>query len=189
MDFPIGEQRALLELVVDRLVEADITYMVSGSLASSLHGEPRMTRDIDIVVEGSAAQLQHFASSFDPAVHYVTDPVEALRHQSMFTIVEVTTGWKVDLMIRKERDFSRTELGRRQAVRIGGVEVLVVSPEDSIVSKLEWMKLSDSDRQLSDVVGVLAANEQYLDWQYIRHWIAELGLGEQLDAALAALRR
>ena len=87
--------------------------MVSGSLASSLHGEPRMTRDIDIVVDGSADQLRSFADSFDPATHYVTDPIVALAHRSMFTIVEIHTGWKVDLMIRKDRVFSRTELERR----------------------------------------------------------------------------
>ncbi|MDH5519867.1 MAG: nucleotidyltransferase family protein [Acidimicrobiia bacterium] len=180
MENPLAEQRQLLRLVVDKLTALEIVYMVSGSLASSLHGEPRMTRDIDIVVDGSADQLRSFAGSFDPATHYVTDPIVALSHRSMFTIVEIPTGWKVDLMIRKDRVFSRTELERRMWATIGDVELMVVSPEDSILSKLEWMKLSESDRQLADVSGIIAAYHDNLDWDYIQRWAAELGLEDEL---------
>lgn len=181
MEGSLAEQRLLLQLVVEKLTESNIVYMVSGSLASSLHGEPRMTRDIDIVVDGSADQLRSFAGSFDPAKHYVTDPIAAVAHQSMFTIVEVRTGWKVDLVIRKDRAFSRTELARRIQARIGDVDLMVVSPEDSILSKLECMKLSGSERQLADVNGIVAAYNDDLDWDYIRHWAVELELEDQLD--------
>lgn len=184
MNRSLAEQRSLLRLVVDRLNSVGITYMVSGSLASSLHGEPRMTRDIDVVVDATREQLETFQGLFDPTTHYVTDPLEALAHRSMFTIVEIMTGWKVDLMIRKERAFSRSELDRRVKAKIGDVEVLVVSPEDSILSKLEWMKLSGSDRQLGDVVGMIDANADRLDWDYIRYWASELSVGEQLRIAL-----
>ncbi len=178
-----AEQHDLLGLVVERLSRAGIAYMVSGSLASSLHGEPRMTRDIDVVIDGTADQLQRFADSFDPPDYYVTDPLVALTHRSMFTVVEVTTGWKVDLMIRKDRPFSRAELERRIPARIGSVDLMVVSPEDAILSKLEWMKLSDSDRQLGDVVGMIAANKERLDWAYVNHWAEELAVAEQLRTA------
>ena len=184
MNHSLAEQRSLLRLVVDRLNSVGITYMVSGSLASSLHGEPRMTRDIDVVVDATREQLETFRGLFDPKTYYVTDPLEALAHRSMFTIVEIMTGWKVDLMIRKERAFSRSELERRIQAKIGDVEVLVVSPEDSILSKLEWMKLSGSDRQLGDVVGMIDANDDRLDWGYIRYWASELSVGEQLRIAL-----
>lgn len=179
MDGALAEQRRLLKLVVEKLNDLNIVYMVSGSLASSLHGEPRMTRDIDIVVDGSADQLRNFAGSFDPLAHYVTDPIGALGNRSMFTIVEIHSGWKVDLMIRKDRAFSRTELSRRIPARIGDVDLMVVSPEDSILSKLEWTKLTDSDRQLADVTGIIAAYNN-LDWDYIEHWAAELELGTEL---------
>lgn len=175
------EQQNLLRLLVHRLEGAGITYMISGSLASSLHGEPRMTRDIDIVVDAGAEQLEAFASGFDFSTHYVTDPLEALDHQTMFTVVEVETGWKVDLVIRKDRPFSREELQRRVTARIGDLEVQVVSAEDSILSKLEWAKLSHSKRQLDDAAGVIAANRGRLDWFYLRQWAADLGVDNLLS--------
>lgn len=180
-DVPLAEQRRLLQLVVDKLAGSNIVYMISGSLASSLHGEPRMTRGIDIVVAGSADQLRTFAGSFDPSKYYVTDPIDALSHRSMFTLIEIHTGWKVDFMIRKDRAFSRAELDRRITAKIGDVHLMVVSPEDSILSKLEWMKLTESDRQLADVEGVVAAYNDQLDWDYIGYWADELGLTRQLD--------
>lgn len=93
--------------------------------------------------------------ALDPALFYVDRDVarDALRRRSMFNVIEITTGWKLDLVIRKARPFSVEEMRRRTPTRILGIEVPIATAEDTIIAKLEWAKLGASDRQLEDVAG------------------------------------
>jgi hypothetical protein len=91
----------------------------------------------------------------------------------------MATGWKVDLIVRKARAFSLEEFRRREAAELFGTRVFVATAEDSIIAKLEWAKLGDSERQLRDVSGIISVRSPALDYDYIERWIAELDLGEQ----------
>ena len=119
----------------------------------------------------------------------VDDAHAAWEHRSQFNVLDPTTGWKVDLIVRKDRPYSRVELERRQPATIEGVALHVVSPEDSILSKLEWSRAGVSERQLRDVVSVLEVQGQDLDWRYLEHWAGELGLTDLLTDVGALWRR
>lgn len=167
---------------MQRLEGAGVPYMVSGSLGSVLHGEPRATRDVDVVIDPTEASL---VALIDAVAHdwYVSREAAAaaLRARGMFNIVDSTTGWKADLVIRKERPYSVEEFSRRRQADVLGVSVWVVSPEDSILSKLEWARTGGSGRQIEDAAGVVRANAATLDRAYLWRWARELGVERELE--------
>jgi hypothetical protein len=178
----------LLRTIVAALEAAGIPHMVVGSFASTAHGEPRTTRDLDLVIDPSLDQLNELVGAFDPE-HFYVDPYvarDALRRRSMFNIIEISTGWKLDLMIRKARAFSIEEMQRRMITKILGMDVPTATAEDTIIAKLEWAKLGASDRQLEDVAGILRVRGAELDLDYIERWVAELELAEPWQRARAA---
>ena len=149
---------------------AGIPYMVVGSFASSTRGVPRTTMDLDLVIEPTATTLEVFLRSLDLDRYYVDADVarDALRRRSMFNVIDMTTAWKVDFVIRKDRAFSVSELARRTPCVIGDVEVPVASAEDTIVAKLEWAKAGGgSERQLADVEGIVRLHGASLDVAYV----------------------
>jgi len=172
------EQEALFDLV--RLLERlGIPYMVSGSVASSYHGRPRLTHDADIVVDPTSDQLDALVQSLIDAGLYVDGARarDALRRRLQFNVIDPRTAFKIDLIVRKDRPFSREELERRQAVDLSpGVRVAIASPEDTILSKLEWArKVGRSEKQIDDAAGVLAVNPG-IDRAYVERWAGELGV-------------
>ena len=175
----------LLAAVVERLEAAQIPYMVAGSVASSFHGEPRSTRDIDVVIDPDDTRLQRLVDSFEPDRFYVGDAMEALRRRDQFNVIDTVTGWKVDLIIRKERGFSREEFARRRTVIVLGVPTSLATAEDTILAKLEWAEAGASERQLDDVVGILEVSKDVVDEEYLHRWARELGVSELLERARA----
>jgi hypothetical protein len=181
--------RSLLRSIVASLAALEIPYMVVGSFASTFHGEPRTTRDLDLVIDPRPDQLDRLVEALDPEEYYVDPDVarDALRRRSMFNVVEVATAWKVDLIIRKLRAFSLEELRRREVVTMFETAVATATAEDTIIAKLEWAKQGASDRQLEDVAGILRVRGPDLDVAYIEHWVTELELAEQWQRARAAV--
>ncbi len=162
-----------------RLEGAGIAYMLAGSMASSFHGEPRSTNDLDLVVVMAPGQVPdlRFALPEDRFYFDVDTARDALRRHSQFNVIDMVTGWKADLIARKPRAFSRAEFERRQRVAFGACELWMASAEDVVVSKLEWAARSGgSERQLRDVRGVLHRHRETLDLAYVKRWVAELGL-------------
>ncbi|MGI8658770.1 MAG: hypothetical protein ACR2K4_08425 [Candidatus Limnocylindria bacterium] len=178
-------QADLLAAIADRLEKAGIPYMVVGSVAGSLHGEPRTTIDIDLVVDPSADSLRRFVDSL-PASDYYVDlnaAIEAFERRTSFNVIEHSTGWKADLMIRRDRPFSRTEFDRRIQIPLYGRQTPVATAEDTVIAKLEWAKAGESERQLRDVARILAISGASLDGVYLAEWIKALDLGAQWDRA------
>lgn len=161
--------------------------MLVGSFASSAHGSPRATQDIDIVIDPTSDQLRSLISHFPPSEFYVSPEAasEALARRTQFNLIHLPTGWKVDLIIRKDRPFSFEELGRRRATMVGETQLDVATAEDTIIAKLEWAKLGGSTRQLEDVAGIVRQRGDELDIPYLDHWIAELRLTSEWTRALA----
>lgn len=178
----------LLRTITAALSAVEIPHMVVGSFASTFHGEPRTTRDLDLVIDPNSAQLDRLLERLDPELYYVDPDVarDALRRRSMFNVIEMATAWKVDLVIRKARAFSIEELRRRAVVAMFGTEVATATAEDTVIAKLEWAKAGASDRQIEDVAGILRVRGPDLDVGYIERWVAELGLTEQWQRARAA---
>ena len=168
-----------LATVVSLLVRIGVPYMVTGSVAASYHGRPRATHDTDIVIDPNPEQLDALVRQLAAAGFYV-DPDgarEALRLRRPFNVIETHHACKIDLIIRRDRAFSREELARRLVVDLAiGEPVAIVTAEDAVLSKLEWARRAgDSERQMGDAAGVLAINAS-LDRVYIERWVQELGV-------------
>lgn len=175
--------------IVAALERVGIPYMLTGSLAGSYHGSPRSTQDIDIIIAPTPEQLRALVEHLPEPEHYVSldTALEALHSETQFNVVDLSTGWKVDFIIRKSRPFSRIEFDRRAAAEFLGMRVFVASVEDTILSKLEWAKLGQSQRQIEDVSALLRMRWDSLDFDYLRGWVGVLGVDEQwLDACRRA---
>ncbi len=168
----------MLGRIVPRLEQAGLEFMIAGSFASTYHGEPRTTHDIDIVIDGSLAALEVFVSALDPNTTYCDIDVarDAFARRGQFNLVDMTSGWKVDFILRKDRPFSAEEFKRRQPANLLGCDVFVATAEDTIIAKLDWARDSSSERQLRDVASILAVSKDVLDLDYTERWIDELGL-------------
>lgn len=174
--------------MVARLEAAGVPYMLTGSFASSYHGRPRATQDIDFVIAPSRDQLHGLLQSLPPEQYYAEEAaaLDALQHESQFNVIDLATGWKVDFIIRKSRRFSLVEFDRRTRVELAGLTLFVATVEDVILAKLEWAKLGGSVRQIEDVAELLTVRGSALDRGYLDRWIAALDLPEQWVAARRA---
>ena len=174
----------LLRNVVEALDDAGVPYMLVGSFASTSHGAPRATQDIDVVIDPTPESLDRFLDAFDTERVYVSSSAHAaLASRDQFNLIDTASGWKVDLIVRKDRPFSVSEFARRQPTRMLGIDVWVATAEDTILAKLEWAALGQSDRQVADAATVLTVGADALDHDYLTHWAAELGVSDLLDRA------
>jgi hypothetical protein len=159
--------------------------MVTGSFASSVHGVPRATQDIDVIIEPTREQLIALMKKFEePAYDSDTeDALDAFRRRSMFSVIDRRGIWKIDFIVRKDRPFSRREFGRRMKVDILGVALYAARPEDILLAKLEWAKLGESERQIRDAAGIIRIQGGKLDVDYVDRWAAALDIEDQLHSA------
>jgi hypothetical protein len=170
------DEFTVLTLVTSRLERAGIAYMVTGSVAVSLYAEPRMTRDVDIVVELQPADTARLVGLFGDEFSCDADRIrDAIARQSMFNLIHTTAVVKIDFIVRKESDYRKEEFRRRRQAEVNGVSIWVVAPEDLILSKLDWARSSRSELQLRDVRSVITT-QSALDWRYIEVWADRLGL-------------
>lgn len=174
----MSEAGDILRRIVLLLDEAGIPHMIAGSFASTYHGIPRTTQDIDLVIDPTGRSLMAFVASLPHTQYYVSEDAarDALLRRSQFNVVDMATGWKVDLIVRKARPFSVEELRRRMPARMLDVDVFVATPEDTILTKLEWARMSGSERQLRDVSGILDVKQGAVDRAYIEQWAVQLGV-------------
>lgn len=177
--------------ILSLVTAADIPYMITGSLASTYYGRPRTTQDIDLVIEADATRLNAFVAAAHQRGYYVdaNDAADALSRRSMFNIIDAESGYKLDLIVRKDREYSREEFGRRREVTLLGRRAFMVSPEDSILSKLEWSREGASERQFLDALAVARTQGDDLDMDYLRRWARELRLTEDLERLSSEARR
>jgi hypothetical protein len=157
--------------------------MVTGSFASSMLGLPRSTRDLDVVVDPQSHQVGDLYGAFDPNSWYIDALVvrDAFERRSMFNAVHLESGWKVDVIFRKDRAWSREEFSRRTPLVVGNVPVMFLRAEDSILSKLEWVRQGGSLRQIEDAGTVLDVQGDALDFAYLEKWAAEIGVSDLLE--------
>lgn len=177
--------KVVFEKIRAALEAVDIPYFVTGSFASSAHGVPRSTNDIDIVIAPSRAQLEELIKRF-PKSEFAAeteDALDAFAHQSLFNIVDYSTMWKIDFIIKQPTPFDISRFERRSVVEIAGVFLYTASPEDILLTKLWWAKLGESERQMNDAVGIVQVQSSYLDRDYVERWVAALDLQEQWNQA------
>jgi hypothetical protein len=177
----VDDYLKVLLLVGGRLERAGIPYMLSGSTAMNFYARPRMTRDVDLVVELGAADVPRLVPLFAEDFSIDEEEIrEALARPSLFNLVHYDTVVKVDCIVRKPGAYRQQEFQRRRAREVEGQRIWVVAPEDLILSKLHWARDSHSEVQLGDVRNLLEAVPA-LDWPYLERWARELGVEPLLE--------
>jgi hypothetical protein len=167
----------VLRDVCERLERAHIPYMLTGSFAAGYYARPRMTRDIDLVIELGVSEAAGLAALFEPEYLVPPDLPSLLKAPGMFNLLQLDSLHKIDFIVRKDEPYRIEEFSRRRRVSLGEFEVWIVSPEDLALSKLVWSRESRSELQRGDVRALLATT---LDWNYLERWASALGVSEQL---------
>ena len=186
------EQHELLRRVLEVLEAQGIAYMVVGSVASGVYGEPRMTRDIDIVVELRPNQVAKLCEAFPAPEYYVSDKAarEAVAAGGQFNVIHPASGNKIDFMIAGHDAWGRSQAGRRRRKQIfPDLAGYAAAPEDVIISKLLYYKEGGSEKHLRDIAGMMQISGDEIDAEYIAEWTRQLAVTEEWQAVLDRLRR
>ncbi len=183
-------QTEFLEKLIGLIEAAGIPYAVCGSLSSSLYGQPRATNDADIIIAPTKEQLDTLLKSLETD-YYISNEMalDAMKNRFMFNVIDNKLGWKADLIFRKDSPHQISEFNRRTRAKLMGIDLWILSPEDVILSKLDWAKDSGSDMQFRDVCGVAKLQWDKLDWDYLKHWAKELGIEKNLEKVKEEVRK
>ena len=178
----------VFQRITTALDRAGIGYMLTGSFASAYYGAPRSTQDIDLVIEATPEQMRAFIHGLASDEYYadLDAALEAHKRRSMFNVIDLATGWKIDLIVRKSRAFSQEEFRRRQLVNLRDLPLFVASAEDVVIAKLEWARMAQSKRHIDDVAGILRMRWESLDRAYLEKWTLALGLETEWNDARTA---
>ena len=177
-------QQEVVACVIRACGEAGVSHMVVGSFASNFHGVPRMTQDADIVVAGAADAILALVALLADDFYASEDAArEAIKYRKLFNAIHLETGFKVDLIVKKSRPFSDEELRRKIEGSLGGEPAAFATAEDTVLTKLEWAREGDSERQFDDAVGIIQLQRDRLDWSYIDRWANEVGVRELVARA------
>ncbi|WP_405282694.1 hypothetical protein V3331_11975 [Gaopeijia maritima] len=171
------------------LDEAGVQYMLTGSLAAAYYATPRATQDVDVVIDTSEAEVGRLVDLLLAEGLYVDrgTALTAWRTCSQFNAIDPDTGWKIDLIIRKDRAFSRAEFARRERAEMFGIEVALATLEDVVLAKLEWASMGDPELQRGDVLRLLQNEPNRLDRSYIERWAESLGIMQEWRSMLDRL--
>jgi hypothetical protein len=181
-------------LVVARLARAfddlAIRYVVGGSLASSLHGVPRATQDVDLVAEIGLPHVEALTNALAGEFYIDAGMIrDAIRSRASFNVVHFATMFKADIFIAQDDAWTHAEMSRARTEELdtpeGKVTVHFASAEDTLLHKLVWYKRGNevSDRQWGDIVGVLKVQADSLDREYLDRWARLLNVSDLLDRA------
>lgn len=172
----MSEELEVLKTVARRLEHLGIAYMVTGSMAVNYYAVPRMTRDIDMVVELSPGDADRLSEAFEADFYVDQEAVrQAIAEHGTVNLIHAASVLKVDFVVRKDSAYRHEEFSRRRRIRVDDQELWVVTPEDLILSKLDWARQTRSEVQLADVRNLLASVPG-LDEAYLAHWTDRLGL-------------
>ena len=184
------EQAELFKHVIDTLERLGIRYMVVGSLASMAYGEPRMTLDIDVVIDVSRGQLDELCAAFPAGEYYVSAEAarEALHRRGQFNVIHPESGNKIDFMISGSGDWHREQLARRQRIPLlPDTHGYVARPEDVIIGKLLFFEEGGSDKHLRDIASMFQTSGTEIDRAYIERWVRSMKIDNAWNAVLERL--
>ena len=170
-------QSELLIRVTQKLDQLEISYMLTGSVVSSLQGEPRSTHDIDIVISLDSSKVEPLIQAFPSSEYYIerTAIQQAIQNRGMFNLIDFQTGDKVDFWLLSSEPFYQSSFSRRYREKLLDSSIPVSRPEDTILSKLRWAKLcGGSEKQFHDALRIYEVQYQNLDWEYLENWAKKL---------------
>jgi len=177
---------------VTRILEdLEIPYLVVGSFASSTRGVRRATVDGDIIAQIQSEHVKSIVEKLSSRDFYVDDLAvrRAIAWEQAFNAIHRESMFKIDIYVSRD-DFSKKEIDRRLPEKIlpdSDTIVYIATAEDTVVAKLSWFRKGGevSDRQWSDVLGILKVQKSSLDYEYMQEWSERLGVRDLLERALA----
>ena len=181
----------VMQKVAQALSDCSVAWYVGGSMASSAHGTPRTTQDVDFVVALESTHVEPFVTALEADFYLDAIAIRrAIASQHSFNVIHLATMYKADLFVLKDEPFAQEEMRRRQSVTLptpdGETSLWFCTAEDIVLQKLRWYQKGGglSDQQWRDIAGVLQAQDKLLDRTYLQHWAVELGLSELLTRAI-----
>lgn len=184
------EPSELLGRVARELERLQVPYLVTGSMATIAYGDPRLTNDIDVVVDLPAHQVEAVCAAFpEPDFYCPREAVaQAVRQRFVFNILHPASGLKVDVFLTDAGEFDRGRMERGVRLPSGaGFDAWFASPEDVIVKKLAYYQEGESEKHIRDIIGVLRLQGEKLDRAYIETWARRLGLSDTWARVLEQL--
>jgi len=173
------EQSELLAYFTEVLDRLNLSYLVTGSIATSYYGEPRFTNDIDVIVELRENEIEAFCGEF-PANDFYLSPQAvhaAAASKRQFNILHPQTGLKIDVFVISKSEFDQSRFQRRRLQQIDeNFSVWFASPEDVILKKLVYFREGNSEKHIRDILGVLKIQGSAIDLEYISDWANRLAL-------------
>ena len=172
----MSEELEVLKIVAERLEGAGISYMISGSVAANYYTIPRMTRDIDVVIELEQGDVETFVGLFESDFYISREVIKnEVSRRGMFNLIHNRHVIKIDFIVKKSSAYQQSAFSRKKEVIIEQSPVWFVTAEDLVISKLLWAKDSHSEIQLKDVANLMQTVDN-LDVKYIDGWVRELSL-------------
>jgi hypothetical protein len=178
--------------VIHAFERLGISYLIGGSLASAVHGTIRATMDADLVADVKPDQISALVKLLEGEFYIDAEMIlDAILHFNSFNLIHLETMFKVDVFILKQRPFDLNQMQRRISQSVGdapGDQAYFSTAEDIILAKLEWFRLGGetSERQWSDILGVVDLQSDRLDFKYLQIWAAQLGVQDLLQSAIQA---
>jgi hypothetical protein len=187
-----NELNAFLAHAIATLERLDIPYMVVGGFAAILYGEPRLTLDVDIVVDMREPHVRAFVRAFPIPAYYASEEAirNSLARRYPFNVIQSTTGAKIDLVPLPHDPFTRAAFARRQrrAYDQTGCEAFFITAEDIVVAKCLAFRETGSDRHMRDARGVLIIQWEHIDLTAVQRAAAAAGVSEAFERVRAAAR-
>jgi hypothetical protein len=179
-------QQEFLRDLIGRLEALNAVYAITGSVASNFWGIPRLTHDVGVLVVLDLPRVSELLPAF-PQPYYLSEQaaMDAVRSAGMFNIIDTRAGMKAAMWVSGGDAFSRSMLDRRRRIELlPGTEAAVGSPEDVLLHKLVWNKITPSERQLADAAGIAVIQKGRLDVEYLRSWATRQSTLQTLEAVL-----
>ncbi len=180
--------RSLVGTFVSRLEKLEIPYVVTGAVASSIYGEPRLTNDVDLIMMMRIEDIERFVQAFAPTEFYCP-PAEVLKieirrsHRGHFNLIHHDTGTKADIYLAGEDELHRWALSEKRSMAIEGERVRVAPPEYVIVRKLEYYREGGSEKHLRDIAGMVELSSEEIDFKQLEGFIHRYGLQKEWTKA------
>jgi len=181
-------QEEVIKKATKTFEDRDIPYMLTGGIAVNYYGRPRFTHDIDFVIQIQLKDAQQITQFFEKEFYVAIEGViEAIQYKTMFNLIHLETAFKVDCWILKDDNYPKIAFDRRRKEVIFDQPIYISSPEDLILSKLDWYKQSDTQRHYEDVLGIFQIQRGNLDLDYIRKQAEDLSFVEIVEEVIKKL--
>jgi hypothetical protein len=187
-------QPDFFSLFLHPLNSTDVPYMITGAVASTIYGEPRLTQDIDLVLDLDRKGIPRLTAAF-PGDRYYVPPDEALVEEvgrslgGHFNLLHLETGLRADCYLAGEDEFNRWGLAHRRVDAVGAEPISIAPPEYVIVRKLEYRRQGAGEHHLDDVARMLRISRGLIDQATLEGWITRTGVAREWEEALGRLSR